>query len=109
MSPKGWRLSGRRTKPNGLIGEFCQPRPSTLIMEAPEERARAVVVLRRDDRDVLLGPVYGPERCDLGFVEGLLRVQLTARRFGWSIRLTEVRPDLLELVELVGLSTDLVD
>ncbi len=78
-------------------------------MEAPEERARAVVVLRRDDRDVLLGPVYGPDRCDLGFVEGLLRVQLAARRFGWSIRLTEVRPDLLDLVELVGLSTDLVD
>lgn len=78
-------------------------------MEAPEERARAVVVLRRDDRDVLLGPVYGPDHCDLGFVEGLLRVQLAARRFGWSIRLTDVRPDLLELVELVGLSTDLVD
>ncbi len=66
-------------------------------------------MLRRDDRDVLLGPVYGPDRGDLGFVEGLLRVQLAARRFGWSIRLTEVRPDLLELVELVGLSTDLVD
>ena len=68
-----------------------------------------MVVLRQHDRDVLLGPVYGPDRCDLGFVEDLLRVQLAARRFGWSIRLTEVRPDLLELVELVGLSTDLVD
>lgn len=78
-------------------------------MEPDPDRARAVVVLRRDDRDVLLGPVHGPDRCDLGFVEGLLRVQLAARRFGWSIRLTEVRPDLLELVELVGLSTDLVD
>jgi len=67
------------------------------------------VVLVRGDEQVLLGPVYGPEQCDLGFVEGLLRVQLAARRFGWSIRLREVRPDLLELVELVGLTTDLVD
>ena len=58
--------------------------------------------------EVLLGPVYAPDRCDLGFVEGLLRVQLTARRFGWSIVLRDVQPDLLELVELVGLRADLV-
>ena len=50
---------------------------------------RAVVVLRRDGEDVLLGPVYGPDRCDLGFVEDLLRVQLAARRFGWTIQLRE--------------------
>jgi hypothetical protein len=78
-------------------------------MEAAEERARAVAVLRCDGVEVRLGPVYAPDRCDLGFVEGLLRVQLTARRFGWSIVLREVQPDLLELVELVGLRTDLVD
>jgi hypothetical protein len=78
-------------------------------MEHDDTRARAVVLLLRDGQEVLLGPIYGPDRCDLGFVEGLLRVQLAARRFGWSIRLTDVRPDLLELVELVGLTTDLVD
>jgi hypothetical protein len=78
-------------------------------MEHDDARPRAVVLLLRDGQELLLGPVYGPDRCDLGFVEGLLRVQLAARRFGWSIRLTEVRPDLLELVELVGLTTDLVD
>jgi ABC-type transporter Mla MlaB component len=77
-------------------------------MEQDGERPRAVVVLVRDGEQVLLGPVYGPDRCDLAFVEGLLRVQLTARRFGWSIKLTEVRDDLRELVELVGLTTDLV-
>jgi hypothetical protein len=70
---------------------------------------RAVVVLRREGDDVLLGPVYGPDRCDLGFVEDLLRVQLAARRFGWTIRLVEVRDDLRELIEMVGVSTDLVD
>lgn len=78
-------------------------------METEDPRPRAVVLLVRDGEQVLLGPVYGPDRCDLGFVEGLLRVQLAARRYGWSIRLTEVRPDLLELVELVGLTTDLVE
>ncbi len=68
-----------------------------------------MVVLVRDGGEVLLGPVYAPDRCDLAFVDDLLRVQLTARRFGWSIRLRDVRPDLLELVELVGLTADLVD
>ena len=68
-----------------------------------------MVVLRREGDDVLLGPVYGPDRCDLGFVEDLLRVQLAARRFGWTIRLVEVRDDLRELIEMVGVSTDLVD
>lgn len=65
-------------------------------MEEGDERPRAVVLLLRDGQEVLLGPVYGPDRCNLGFVEGLLRVQLAARRFGWLIRLTEVRPDLRE-------------
>jgi hypothetical protein len=74
-----------------------------------DDGPRAVVVLQREGDEVLLGPVYAPDRCDLGFVEGLLRVQLTARRFGWSIRLRYVRPDLLELVELVGLTAELVD
>ena len=77
---------------------------------AMEEGAqpRAVVVLRRDEGDVLLGPVYGQDRCDLGFVDDLLRVQLAARRFGWTIQLREVRPDLRELIEMVGLTTELV-
>jgi len=78
-------------------------------MDEAEGLPRAVVVLLRDGREDLLGPVYAPDRCDLGFVEGLLRVQLTARRFGWSIKLRNVQPDLLELVELVGLRVDLVE
>jgi hypothetical protein len=69
---------------------------------------RAVVLLCRDGEDLLLGPVYGADRCDLGFVEDLLRVQLAARRFGWTIKLRQVREDLRELIELVGLTTELV-
>jgi hypothetical protein len=78
-------------------------------MDGLDERPRAVVVLLRDGQEVLLGPVYAPDRCDLGFVDGLLRVQLAARRFGWGIKLREVRPELRELVDLVGLTTDLVE
>ena len=68
-----------------------------------------MVRLLRDGQEVILGPVYGPDRCDLGFVEDLLRVQLAARRFGWAIRSPTSGPDLLELVDLVGLTTDLVE
>lgn len=77
-------------------------------MDPRDDRPTAVVYLLRDGEEHLLGPVYGPCSCDLGFVEDLVRVQLAARRFGWSIRLVDVRPDLLELVELVGLRSDLV-
>jgi hypothetical protein len=64
---------------------------------------RAVVVLRQAAGDVVLGAVDRSVRCDLGLVEDLLRLQVVARRFGWSIAITEVRPDLRELFELVGL------
>lgn len=75
-------------------------------MDMGEEDAgpTAVVVLRRADGDVLLGPVYAAGRCDLALVDDLLRVQLAARRFGWHIRLEHVREDLRELVELAGLT-----
>ena len=60
-------------------------------------------MLRRDGEDVLLGPVYGPDRCDLGFVEDLLRVQLA----GPALRLDDPAPRgagrPAELIELVGL------
>ena len=68
-----------------------------------------MVVLHRDDGEVVLGPVYGPAVSDLALVDDLLRVQLAARRFGWCIELRQVRDDLRELIELTGLSRDLVD
>ena len=67
-----------------------------------------MVVLRRDDGEVLLGPVYASDRCDLALVDDLLRVQVAARRFGWCIRLRQVREDLRELIELAGLTRELV-
>jgi ABC-type transporter Mla MlaB component len=67
------------------------------------ERGRAVVLLCQDGREVELDGVDRPDRCNLGLVEDLLRLQLHARRLGWSIRVVEVRADVLELFELVGL------
>ena len=64
----------------------------------------ADLVLVRDGQTVSLGRVGAGERCDLGFVDDLLQLQLVIRRFGWSLRLDDVADELRELVELVGLS-----
>ena len=40
---------------------------------------------------------------DLGVVDDLARVQLMARRFGYSIRLRDISTDLSELLDLFGL------
>jgi ABC-type transporter Mla MlaB component len=62
-----------------------------------------VVALVQGDREISLGSVDRATRCDLGLVDDLLQLQVTAKRLGWSIRLTQVRADLRELFELVGL------
>lgn len=72
-------------------------------MAGVSEAPRAVVVLAQGDREIVMGPLDGARRCDLGLVEDLLRAQLVAQRLGWSMHITEVRPDLRELFELVGL------
>lgn len=72
-------------------------------MDEVPDGPRAVVVLVQGRREVVLGAVDRVARCDLGLVEDLLRLQLIARRLGWTVRITEVRPDLRELFELVGL------
>ena len=73
-------------------------------MGAGEQAPRAVVVLQQDGHDVVLGSVDRADRCDLGLVDDLLRLQLAAERFGWSLRITQVRADLRERFELVGLA-----
>jgi hypothetical protein len=63
-----------------------------------------VIVLVVGGRDRVLGHIDGNIRCDLELVDDLLRLHLAARRRGWTIRLVELRPDLRELVELVGVA-----
>lgn len=51
--------------------------------------------------------VVGYGRPDLVTIDGLARMQLTARRLGGVIRVTEMCPDLAALVDLVGLRREL--
>ena len=72
-------------------------------MDAPN----AIAVLLRDDRRVVLGPIDDGQRCGLGLIDELLRLQLALLRLGWQLRLEAVQPELRELFELVGLTDHL--
>ena len=68
---------------------------------------RATIVLVCAGTDVASWPFAPAEGCDLGVVDALARLQLSARRLGCTIELRDVSTPLLELLELVGLA-DLV-
>lgn len=73
---------------------------------AVRPRGYGVVVLVRDDVEVaswplLVGGLGGA--ADLAAVARLARLQLAARRRGCSLQLHHACPQLLELLELVGL------
>ena len=66
--------------------------------------ARAEVVLLRDGVEVASWPLRGAQGgVDLGAVDALARLQLEARRQGCTVWLRHACPDLIELLELVGL------
>ncbi|MDP1805985.1 MAG: STAS domain-containing protein [Acidimicrobiales bacterium] len=66
--------------------------------------ARAEVVVLRDGVEVASWPLRCADgRVDLGAVNTLARLQLEARRKGCTVWLRHACPDLLELLELVGL------
>jgi ABC-type transporter Mla MlaB component len=67
----------------------------------------AVIALVVDERAVPIGTVSAAARCDIATVDSLLRLCLSARRLGVSIRLTAVHRDLRELAELVGVTDEL--
>ncbi len=65
---------------------------------------RGVVVLVRDDQEVDRWPLEVPGRTvDLTTIEYLSRLQLTAKRLGYEIRLARLSPRVHELVDLAGL------
>lgn len=70
------------------------------------EGSRAVVVLVAGDVELVVGRLAGV-RPDLALVDALARLQLAARRLGWSIRLCGPDARLCELLDLAGL-TDVV-
>jgi hypothetical protein len=57
------------------------------------KRARAIVVR-----------MEGPAAPDLGMIDALARLQVAARRTGWTIRLRVACPEVRGLIELVGLA-----
>jgi ABC-type transporter Mla MlaB component len=78
---------------------------------AVSERARARTLL-----DLLGEARADVARCDVGHVgvdavtvDALARLQLAARRYGCQVRLRNASAELLELVDLMGLSDVLSD
>lgn len=66
--------------------------------------ARAEVVVLRDGVEVASWPLRCEGgRVDLGAVNTLARLRLEARRQGCTVWLRHACPDLVELLELVGL------
>jgi hypothetical protein len=73
-------------------------------MAGADKGQRAVVVLVQDGREVVLGSIDDTIRCDLALVDELLKLKLVTQRLGWTIRIVDVRSDLRELFDLVGLT-----
>jgi ABC-type transporter Mla MlaB component len=65
---------------------------------------RAEVVLLRDGVEVASWPLCVQGRVDLAAVDALARLQLEARRQGCTVWLRGACPDLIHLLELVGLA-----
>ncbi len=66
--------------------------------------AHAHVAIALGDRVVALGPVGHEHHCHLGLVDDLALLHRAVGRFGWSMRLCRVSPELAELLELAGLT-----
>ena len=69
------------------------------------ERAREL--LEREPAMVLVCDVGDVGRADLRVVEALARVRLTAARLGCAVRLRRASVELVELVALIGLRSEL--
>ena len=68
-----------------------------------DEEPRAEVVLQRGDEEVASWALMCAGRPDLGVVDELARLQLTARRMGCTIWLRDACPELLQLLVFAGL------
>ena len=66
-----------------------------------------VTVVGPDAVTLATWTVSGPGHPDLAVVERLARLQLTARRIGQRVVVTDVCPKLSELIDLVGLRREM--
>ena len=63
----------------------------------------AIVVLAVGGTEVASWPLAGSARPDLAVIDALARLALTARRLGGAIGLRDAGPELLGLIQFVGL------
>ena len=85
------------------------PRPLELAVHGPIARRdlpglcdRVCARLAASDADVVLCDVRGIEP-DAVAVDALARLQLAARRHGYVVRLRNASPELLDLLDFLGL------
>jgi len=69
----------------------------------PSRIPHATVVLTHRGTEVGTWTLMGGPAIDLALVDEVARWQLAARRMGCAIRLRDAAPDLLDLLEFVGL------
>jgi hypothetical protein len=67
------------------------------------------VLLVRGGAEVACLPLPAARHPDISVVEHLARLRLAARRMGYSIRLRDAPGELLELIDLAGLSEIVTD
>jgi hypothetical protein len=72
------------------------------VRDAHDRPTATLVVIVDDGTELVVGRM-GPERPDLGCVNALARLQLAARRCGWTLVVRDPHPLLGGLLELVGL------
>jgi hypothetical protein len=73
----------------------------------PPCMVRGVVVLVREGEEISRWPLLVRDAVDLGLVDQLARLQLAARRIGCAIELRDACPELLGLLDLVGLRVEM--
>lgn len=97
------------TLPADGLQPACGSSTVVVVLDGPIARAdapplceRVRVLLQRSDGDVVcdVGALVAP---DVGTVDALARLALTARRFGRRLRLRHACGDLRDLLVLVGL------
>jgi hypothetical protein len=71
--------------------------------ESPAQGSTALVELVDGDECIAIWPLTGVRR-DLVVVDRLARLQLGARRLGWSIRVRNADAELSALLRFVGLA-----
>jgi hypothetical protein len=69
----------------------------------------AIVVLAVGGTEVASWPLAGSARPDLAVIDALARLALTARRLGGAIGLRDAGPELLGLIQFVGLDDLIAD